>query len=245
VDDAIVEGTETFTIVLSNAVSATIGAANTFTGTITDNDNGGLQTVAQFQSTATTVKEGQTLVLNVPVYVSNPTASPVSVSFTVNAGTCLPTTDYVVITASPLIIPPFNTVNNIQINIVDDNVFETSEQFTISLNSAQNANLGALTTMQIVVLDNDFATGVEAINTNLIKVYPSPLESNGVLSIERAQATPANFQLLNLMGQVVLQNAITSTKEQIQLPDLSAGTYVYRIIENGVLKGNGQIVIER
>lgn len=245
VDDAIVEGTENFTIVLSNAVSATIGAANTFTASITDNDNGGLQTIAQFQSTANTVKEGQTLVLNVPVYVSNPTASPVSVSFTVNAGTCLPTSDYVVITASPLIIPPFNTVNNIQINIVDDNLFETSEQFTITLNSAQNANLGAQTTMQIYVLDNDFATGVEDLNANVIKVYPSPLESNGVLSIERAQATPANFQLLNLMGQVVMQNAITSAKEQIQLRDLSAGTYVYRIIENGVLKGNGQIVIER
>lgn len=245
VDDAIVEGTENFTIVLSNVVNATIGAANTFTGTITDNDNGNLQAVAQFQSTANTVKEGQTLVLNVPVYVSNPSASPVSVSFTVNAGTCLPTSDYVVITASPLIIPPFNTVNNIQINIVDDALLETPEQFSITLNSAQNANLGALTTMQIDVLDDDFSTGISSVNSESVKVYPSPVESNGVLTVERTQSTTANFQLMNLMGQVVFEQVLSSGKSQIQLDELSAGTYVYRIIENGVLKGNGQLVIEK
>ncbi len=244
-DDAIVEGTENFTIVLSNAVSATIGAASTFTGTITDNDNGGLQAVAQFASTANTVKEGQTLVLNAPVYVSNPTASPVSVSFTVTAGTCLAGSDYVVITASPLIIPAFNTVNNIQINIVDDNLFETPEVFTITLNSAQNAILGSQTTMQVTVLDNDFATGVETVNSNDVRVYPSPVESNGVLTVQREQSSIAKFQLLNLMGQVVLQQDLVSNKVQVLLGDLSAGTYVYRIIENGLLKGNGQVVIEK
>lgn len=244
-DDAIVEGTENFTIVLSNAVNATIGAASTFTGTITDNDNGGLQTIAQFASSANTVKEGQTLVLNVPVYVSNPTASPVSVSFTVSPGTCLAGSDYVVITASPLIIPAFNTVNNIQVNIIDDNIFETPEVFTITLNSAQNANLGSQTTMQVTVLDNDFATGVDAVKLNTVRVYPSPIENGGVLTVERESSSLAKFQLLNLMGQVVLQQELTGAKEQIRLGDLSGGTYVYRLFENGQAKGNGQIVIEK
>lgn len=244
VDDAIVEGTETFTIVLSNAVNASIGAANTFTGTITDNDNGSLQTVAQFGSSANTVKEGQTLVVNLPVYVSNPTASPVSVSFTVNAGTCTAGSDYVVITASPLIIPAFNTVNNIQINVVDDNLFEPAEQFTVTLNTAQNANLGAQTTMQVYVLDNDFATGVHSVDVAQVRIYPSPVDHQGLLTIERSTASLASFQLLNLIGQVVLEQNLSLSKETVSLNGLSAGAYIYRVVENGIAKANGQIVVE-
>jgi hypothetical protein len=244
VDDAIVEGTENFTIVLTNAVNATIGAANTFTGTIQDNDNGTLQTTVQLQSTTSTVKEGQTFVLNIPVYVTNPTASPVSVAFTVTPGTCLAGSDYVVITNSPLVIPAFNTVNN-QINILDDNLFEMPESFSVSLSSPQNATLGALTSMQVTVLDNDFATGITAVQANNIKVYPSPISSNGILTVEREQGSIAKFQVLNLMGQIVVEQMISAVKEQVNLDGISAGAYVYRVVENGVISAKGQIVVEK
>ncbi len=246
IDDLLVEGNEQFTIVLSNPTGgAVIGANNIFTATINDNDNGGVNPTVQFQSSTVTINEG-VAVVNIPVIVTNPNANSVAVNFTVTSGSCIAGSDFFTITNSPLTVAPFNTLNNIQVNIFDDLLMENTEQFTVTLGSATNANLGGLTTCVVNVTDNDFAIGIANPTFNAISVTPNPVANDGVITIKGLNgASAASFTLYTVLGTEVLSTPInlTNTVNLSHWP-LNAGIYLYTIKDGNGRSKEGKIIIE-
>ena len=55
-------------------------------------------------------------------------------------------------------------------------------------------------------------------------VYPNPVTT--VLNIELSQFMPGEIQLMNLQGEVVLQQTIQSTNEILDLSYLTSGMYL-------------------
>ena len=71
---------------------------------------------------------------------------------------------------------------------------------------------------------------------SMISVYPNPLASNGILSVNSRVGVPGNFSLYNLRGQKVMQAEITGSKDELAVGRLPGGIYLYRI-------GSGKSVV--
>lgn len=69
----------------------------------------------------------------------------------------------------------------------------------------------------------------QASNVSAVKVYPSVLDKGDALTIENA--TGYNLQLINLMGNILLEQRIKQTTEQITVPYQAAtGLYFVKLI---------------
>jgi hypothetical protein len=155
VDDALVEGSETIIVTLSNPTNATLGANTTHTYTITDND---VPTV-QFSATSSNASEATTSV-NLAVTLSASSSQTVTVSYAVSGGTATGSgTDYT-ITGTQLTFNPGVTSQNVPITVVNDALDETNETIIVTLSSPTNATLGANTTHTYTINDDDAAPTV-------------------------------------------------------------------------------------
>ena len=135
--DALHEGDETFTVVLSNAVGATI-AAGTGTGTIA-NDDALPQVVT---AGCTTVEEDAgTHGCLVPVsLVPNGSAQAVTVDFATADGSATAGADYVAATGT-LTFPPGAASVALPVSVIGDTVVELDESFIVELSNATNATI--------------------------------------------------------------------------------------------------------
>ncbi|HRP59076.1 MAG TPA: T9SS type A sorting domain-containing protein [Vicingus sp.] len=77
----------------------------------------------------------------------------------------------------------------------------------------------------------DFATSLaELNNNNSVVVYPTPAKE--LISFEGKELSGATLTLVSVSGQVVLTRNLTSTKEMINISDLSTGIYYYKLMNN-------------
>ena len=150
--DLLDEGTsEEFTVVLSNAVDASI-AKGTGVGTITDDDDPPTLSIAD-----ATVNEGNTGTVNATFTVSQSTASglPVTVDFATAEGTAtLADSDYADTSGTLTFLPgaPLTQAITVAVNgdLTDEGVSET---FTVSLSGEVNATIAAGTATGTIVDD--------------------------------------------------------------------------------------------
>lgn len=150
VDDTLVESTETFSVTLSGASGATLGAQSTATVSILDNDS-----VVEFAITAVTVNESAgTASLTVTRTGSSTVAA--SVNFAFADGTA-DATDYNGVPGT-LNWPGGDTApRTITVGIIDDLSVESTEAFSVTLSGASGATLGPQSTATISITDNDVA----------------------------------------------------------------------------------------
>lgn len=129
IGDNLHEGNETFTVVLSNPVNATLGQA-TGTGTITDDDT------PAFSIQDSSIVEGDsgTDPLVFIVELSKPSTAPITVHYTTSPGTAKAGSDYIH-TSGTLTFAPSELLKTITVLIVGDQVAEPTETFTMSLNT--------------------------------------------------------------------------------------------------------------
>ncbi|MGM0649664.1 MAG: T9SS type A sorting domain-containing protein, partial [Bacteroidota bacterium] len=71
---------------------------------------------------------------------------------------------------------------------------------------------------------NEYTDVTENVD-NKINVFPNP--ANNVVNIENAEN--ADISILNMLGQEVVSQAATSSRETVNISDLSNGTYIIRI----------------
>ena len=143
-DDTEVEGTETFTVVLSNPSGVDIGTG-TATVTILDND-----TLGTVNITGATITEGVDAVVEVKLSGGNVTGT---VNYETTNGSATAPSDYTTTTGtltftttalSPQVIVPTN----------DDDDDEGTETFTVRLFNASNVSIGT-GTATVHILDDD------------------------------------------------------------------------------------------
>lgn len=130
-DDNVFEGTETFTLSLSNFVGLNNGD-DLAVGTITDDE-----VMPDLVVYDVSVTEGGTLLFEVSL--SGPTTAEVTYSLATTPGSASSGLDYAAVTAGAT-IAPLSLLNQHQVYTVDDSLDEDAEDLTLDLASVVGAN---------------------------------------------------------------------------------------------------------
>ena len=148
-DDDLAEGTETFTITLTDPVNAVIAeGAGTATGTIHDDDGAPRASLA-----AATATEGDATI-EFPVTLSHAAASDVTVRYSTFDGTAAQPGDYIATTAT-LTIPASSTTATIAVALTDDGFVEDAESFLLRLHDPTGLEIAAAEAVAVIFDDDD------------------------------------------------------------------------------------------
>ncbi len=147
-DDDVNEPEETFRIVLSNPVNATLGTPSVHLFKIEDND----EVEVNFSAEESEGSESAGTVTAV-VELSRPSEQTITVDYDVG-GTAEASLDY----DSPpgqLVFEPGTVQNTIEINIIDDDEEEQDETIEVTITSAENATIGTRSRFSYTIIDDD------------------------------------------------------------------------------------------
>ena len=146
-DDALYEGSENFSVVLTNITGVGSGTT-TITVKLVDAE---AAPILSFSNSAITVNEADGSV-TLTVTSTNSTSCNATVEYFTSDGSALAGVDYAS-QSGTLTIPAGETSATIQIPIINDAVYEGEKQFTVSIRNPVNATLG--TAVATVTLTDD------------------------------------------------------------------------------------------
>ena len=148
-NDALIEGPETFTVTLSAPSVGGILGANSATVTIASDDRGVTMTSAT-QSVAESVGTAV-----VSVNRSGSSTGAVSVNFTTVNGTALAGTHYTTTTGTLNWADGDTAPKTINVPIIDNTAVNAARTFNVTLSGAVGATLGAPATTTVTIADDD------------------------------------------------------------------------------------------
>lgn len=172
--DTTFEPNETFTVVLSGPVGATLAAKSTGIGTIQNDD---ILPVAQFSSVSSNGLESVTSV-TIPVTLSATAGQAVTIDYAVTGGTATQGTDYN-LSAGTLTIPVGASSASIALTVINDTAFEADETIIISLSNPTNATLGSPTSHTYTITNDD----LDVASVSFATAASSVSESNPTASL--------------------------------------------------------------
>jgi len=162
IDDDLDEADEDFLVEISNPTGATLGPETVHTVTILDDDP-----PPELSAVNIGIDEGAGLAV-VQLELSAPTAFEVTVAYGTVDGSAVAPFDFTHVGGTAL-IPPMDTIFNVEIPIENDWLEEGEESFTLDLWSPSNAAL-VTSEVTITIFDNDagilFADGFEIGDTS-------------------------------------------------------------------------------
>ena len=147
-DDALDEVQETFDLALSTPVNATV-STGTATGTIEDNDDAPLVSVADAFA-----EEGESV--EFIVELSAASGRTVRVSYGTADDSAVATADYESVTGE-LTFAPGTTRGTVSVTLIEDELDEPEEVFTLSLSAPVNAAVQGTGSAEGRIIDNDGA----------------------------------------------------------------------------------------
>jgi hypothetical protein len=154
-NDAWYEPNETFTLTLSTPANANM-ATTAKSVQITDDET--MPTVAFQAATDSATEAAGTH--NVVAVLSGPAQNPITVNYTIMGGAAAAGSamaagvDYV-LTNGTITFASNTTTQNIAINVNDDTTSEPSEDLDLAISAPSGATLGAQTTHELTITDND------------------------------------------------------------------------------------------
>ncbi|GBD53519.1 hypothetical protein NIES298_40660 [Microcystis aeruginosa NIES-298] len=135
--DTIVESNETVILTLAAGTGYTIGTTTPVTGTITNDDT---SVTSQLSINDITVVEGKDNNAILTVIVDNPNSQPITFNYTTAPINATANVDYTSKTGT-ITIAPNTATATISIPILNDNLNEPDEAFTVTLSNAVNATI--------------------------------------------------------------------------------------------------------
>ena len=194
-DNAVLDGSRTFTLQLENPTSDTLGASDSGTVTITDYEEGTLQ----FDLETSTVLESVG-VFQVQVSRTQGDRGAVTVNVASSNGTAAAGQDYLAILAT-LEFADGETAKQIGVTILADDVGELTQTFTLTLAQPGGSALLGETTEQVVTIiddDNDFTPALVALTfddamilqPDLVDLNQPSLGDSSVTFIDTINAIP-------------------------------------------------------
>lgn len=149
--DGIDEPTEQLLVTLGEPTGTTYGptVTNPIKVKITDAD----PSPVQFNSTVVNRLEYKGTIV-VTVTMANPTAATVTIPYTL-AGTATYGEDYTAFPTGQLTIAPNKLSAKLEIRLIDDDLDEPTEKFTITLGAPTNAVLGSANVLTFGITDDD------------------------------------------------------------------------------------------
>ena len=166
--DTTVESNETVGLTLTAGTGYTVGTTTVVTGTITNDDPDPVPTINL--SGSQTIVEGFTSPQNVSytVTLSNPSSQTITVNYATANGTAIAGSDYTSTTGT-VTFNPGNTSQFINIPILNDNLNEANETFTLTLTNPTNVTLGTPKTVTTTITDT--------LNSSVTTTLPANVEN--------------------------------------------------------------------
>ncbi len=230
VDDPTPEYTETVTATIVDAFGARIGATNSVTIKILDNDG-----TIEFTSPAYSVSEGNGVAL-VGVRRTSQTNTLASVDFSVAPGTAIVGADFLS-TNGTLIFAPGEVLQYFSVAIVDDNVVEPNKTVNLTLsNPSFGGVLGGQSTAVLTIVDDDtmveFTDSVFRVNENGTNALIT-LRRSGVLT----NFASVTFAITNGTATDALDFVATNVAVTFA-PGQTAASVRVRIIDDTLVEGD-------
>ncbi|BAY20472.1 putative peptidase [Calothrix sp. NIES-2100] len=188
IDDVALENTETVVVTLAIGANYNLGAVNTDTVNIADNDK------PTISISATDNNAGETLATQVanPGQFTLTRTGNINSALTVNytvAGTATNGTDYNALTNSVTFAAGSSTAN-IDITLIDDLEFEGNETVVLSLATSADYDLGTVNTATANIADNDKPTiTISATDNNAGETSATAVANPGQFTLTRTGNT--------------------------------------------------------
>ena len=145
VDDTAREGDETVVLTLAAGTTHTVGARDTHTLTIADNDT---PTVTFAQSSQHASEGAGTRTVTVTLSVAQ--ATPLALSYTVG-GTATPGADFTIADSGTLTVPPSATTATIPVALINDHVDDPDETVVLTLAAGEGYRVGTADTHTLYI----------------------------------------------------------------------------------------------
>jgi Ca2+-binding RTX toxin-like protein len=173
--DTTVEPNEIVTLTLATGTGYTIGTTTAVTGTITNDDS------PTISINDITVVEGKDASAFLTISLSNPISQTVSVNYTTTAINATAGSDYTT-TSGTLTIAPNSTLAAIGIPILNDDINESLEAFTVSLSNPINAKLNTNASIGEVTISDTWYSG-------LTRTLPNGVENLTLIGVNAINGT--------------------------------------------------------
>ncbi len=184
--DNLYESDEDFVISLFNVINASLGSYSTHTYTISDDDS---KPTIQFSGTTGGASE-QTGNVNLVLTLSEESGLDAEVDYSLNGPALGDSVDYK-LASGPITIPAGQSTANLALEIIDDDLYELSEDIILTLLAEPtNASLGNNQTYTYTITDNDPMSTV-AFST----VSSSDSESVTIANLEVSLTQPAGLDV--------------------------------------------------
>jgi len=235
-DDALVEGNETFNLALSNpSAGATLGAQSTAVVTIVDVEPG----VLEFSSATYTVNENGGSI-TITVNRTNGSTEAVAVNYFTSNGTATAGSDYTS-TSGTLNFAIGQTSNTFNVPILDDAMLEGNETINLTLTSPTNgASIGAQGTAIVTITDVEagqlqFSSATYTVNENGGSITITVNRTNGATN-----AVAVNYATSN--GSATAGSDYTTTNGTLNFGiGQTSATFNIPILDDALVEGNETI----
>jgi len=173
--DTIVESNETVILTLASGTGYTVGTPNAVTGTINNDD------FSQLSINDITVVEGKDNNAILTVTVDNPNPQPITFNYTTAPINATANVDYTSKTGT-ITIAPNTSTTNITIPILNDNLNEADEAFTVTLSNAVNATINPEGGTGEVIITDTW-------QSSLTRTLPNNVENLGLIGSNNINGT--------------------------------------------------------
>ncbi|AUB37080.1 Murein DD-endopeptidase MepM and murein hydrolase activator NlpD, containing LysM domain [Nostoc flagelliforme CCNUN1] len=236
VDDAVVEGTETATLTISNPSSGITLGTTSQNFAIADNDIAAFPTV-NLSLSATAGLEANTTAIIVTATAS----SAVSGNQTVNlgvTGTGITTGDYN-LSNNIITIPSGQTAGSVIFSIVNDAVVEGTETATLTIsNPSAGITLGT-TSQNFTITDNNIAA-FPTVNLSLSATAGLEANTTAIIVTATASSAVSGNQTVNLgvTGTGITTGDYNLSNNIITIPSgQTAGSVIFSVVNDAVVEG--------
>ncbi|MBD2727248.1 hypothetical protein H6G96_13145 [Nostoc sp. FACHB-892] len=236
VDDAVIEGTETATLTISNpSAGITLGTTSQNIA-IADNDIAAFPTVNLSLST-TAGSEANTTAITVTATASSAVSSNQTVNLGVT-GTGITTSDYN-LSNNIITIPSGQTAGSVTFSVVNDAVVEGTETATLTIsNPSAGITLGT-TSQNIAIADNDIAA-FPTVNLSLSTTAGSEANTTATIVTATASSAVSGNQTVNLgvTGTGITTSDYNLSNNIITIPSgQTSGSVIFSVVNDAVIEG--------
>ena len=196
--DTTVENNETVALTLATGTGYTVGTPNAATGTITNDDT---SVTSQLSINDITVVEGQNNNAILTVTVNNPNPQQITVNYTTAPIDATANVDYTSQTGT-LTIAPNTSTASISIPILNDNLNEPDEVFTVTLSNPVNATINPDEAIgQVIITDT--------LQSSITRTLPNNVENLRLIGSNNINGTgnAANNKITGNSGNNILAGA--------------------------------------
>ena len=243
VDDAVVEATETAILTISSPSSGIVlGATTTQNVVITDNDVATTPLVT-LSTSANAGTEAGTTAITVTATADAAVTGNQTVALAVT-GTNITAGDYS-LTNTTITIPGGATTGSVTFTVVDDALIEGAETATLTISSpSAGLTLGATTTQNIAITDNDFPTVALTVSANAATASEASATVVTVTATASQAVVGAQTVALGVSGTGITVGDYTLSNATITIANnATVGTVTFTVVDDALNEGTETAVL--